>query len=142
MLLSFKIKLLLVTLHAAVLLLVVAHDVDQPEVGAGEEQLVEVLRVDLRAPPPPPHGLHQGGHHAAGPLHLVVQVPRREQDPGLRAVQVIIIITLALELQTNLRRSFTITEKDTTRVVNVKALLTKKMPLVGRGLLQDCETFV
>ena len=88
-LLSFKIKLLLVTLHAGVLLLVVAHDVDQPEVGAGEEQLVEVLRVDLRAPPPPPHGLHQGGHHAAGPLHLVVQVPGREQDPGLRAVQVI-----------------------------------------------------
>ena len=86
---SFKIKLLLVTLHAAVLLLVVAHDVDQPQVGAGEEQLVEVLRVDLRAPPPPPHGLHQGGHHAAGPLHLVVQVPGREQDPGLRAVQVI-----------------------------------------------------
>ena len=88
-LLSFKIKLLFVTLHAAVLLLVVADDVDQPEVGAGEEQLVEVLRVDLRAPPPPPHGLDQGGHHAAGPLHLVVQVPRREQDPGLRAVQVI-----------------------------------------------------
>ena len=93
-LLSFKIKLLFVTLHAAVLLLVVAHDVDQPEVGAGEEQLVEVLRVDLRAPPPPPHGLDQGGHHAAGPLHLVVQVPRREQDPGLRAVQVITTLSI------------------------------------------------
>ena len=67
-------------------LLVVTDYVDQPEVVPTEEQSVEIFPVHSLTSSPALHCPHQAGHHSARPLHQVVEVPRREEDPGLVAL--------------------------------------------------------
>ena len=59
-----------ITAPAGVFLLVVADDVDQPEVVPGEQQPVEVLPVDGLTAPPALHGLH---NNPVSPQYSTVQ---------------------------------------------------------------------
>ena len=67
-------------------LLVVTDNVDQPEVVPTEQQSVEIFPVHPLTSSPALHRPHQAGDHSARSLHQVVEVPRREEDPGLVAL--------------------------------------------------------